>query len=217
MPLDSREVSEEIHEGSLGSLRGCLVEGDPEQRSRERRVRRRALVLSILFQTGVLALLVLLPLFGKMEHIAFGKIYIPIPPYGHPHHSSGTTKPKPDGPTTVIRDIFPAPPFGRPVAPSHETEALVGPPDIGSGANEQENGPACNWCIDIDGKNSGPRPPETVTKTPTNPTVVYKPTIDPALLIHRVEPVYPPLARQMRREGRVEMRQDRHRRLHSIP
>jgi protein TonB len=31
-------------------------------------------------------------------------------------------------------------------------------------------------------------------------------TIDPAMLIHRVEPVYPPLARQIHREGRVELR-----------
>jgi protein TonB len=30
--------------------------------------------------------------------------------------------------------------------------------------------------------------------------------IDPAMLIHRVEPVYPVLARQTRREGRVELR-----------
>jgi protein TonB len=31
-------------------------------------------------------------------------------------------------------------------------------------------------------------------------------TLDPAMLIHRVEPVYPPLARQIHREGRVELR-----------
>jgi protein TonB len=31
-------------------------------------------------------------------------------------------------------------------------------------------------------------------------------TIDPAMLIHRVEPEYPSLAKQLRREGRVELR-----------
>jgi len=30
--------------------------------------------------------------------------------------------------------------------------------------------------------------------------------LDPALLIHRVEPIYPPLAKQTHREGRVELR-----------
>jgi protein TonB len=31
-------------------------------------------------------------------------------------------------------------------------------------------------------------------------------SVDPAMLIHRVEPVYPVLAKQVHREGRVEMR-----------
>ena len=31
----------------LGSLQGCLVEGDPEQRRRERNIRRRALAVSV--------------------------------------------------------------------------------------------------------------------------------------------------------------------------
>jgi periplasmic protein TonB len=30
--------------------------------------------------------------------------------------------------------------------------------------------------------------------------------LDPAMLIHRVEPVYPPLAKQIHKEGRVELR-----------
>jgi len=30
--------------------------------------------------------------------------------------------------------------------------------------------------------------------------------LDPAMLIHRVEPIYPPLAKQTHREGRVELR-----------
>jgi protein TonB len=36
--------------------------------------------------------------------------------------------------------------------------------------------------------------------------VIQKTTIDPAMLIRRIEPIYPPLARQIHREGRVEMR-----------
>jgi len=37
------------------------------------------------------------------------------------------------------------------------------------------------------------------------PQVVHVTHLDPAMLIHRVEPVYPPLARQIHREGRVEL------------
>src|SRR5579864_2877305 len=109
MPHDSRMVSSEVPEQSLGSLGGCLVEGDPEQRNRERRVRRRALVLSIVIQTAVLASLVLVPLFGKTEHIALA-IATPIPPYGHPHRATGTTRPKPEPPSHPPgRYIFPSP------------------------------------------------------------------------------------------------------------
>ena len=44
------------------------------------------------------------------------------------------------------------------------------------------------------------------TEIRTKPRVVQVTHLDPAMLIHRVEPVYPPLARQTHREGRVELR-----------
>jgi hypothetical protein len=58
------------------------VDGDAEQRKRERRVKRRALAVSILLQSAILTVLVLIPLFGKTQRIA-AKEWIPIPPYGH--------------------------------------------------------------------------------------------------------------------------------------
>ena len=45
MSLELQNVFKDVPEEELGSLRGCLVEGDPGQRSRERHVRRRARVL----------------------------------------------------------------------------------------------------------------------------------------------------------------------------
>src|SRR5215467_4802024 len=95
MSHNSRTVSETTPKESLGSLGGCLVEGDPEQRSRERRVRRRSLVFSILTQAAVVALLVLLPLFGKTERIALA-VSTPIPPYSPyrgPSHDPGVPHP----------------------------------------------------------------------------------------------------------------------------
>ena len=64
----------------LGSLTGCLVEGDSEQLARERRIRRKALAISVVFQVAVLAVLVLLPLFGTAERIA-ARDFTPIQPY----------------------------------------------------------------------------------------------------------------------------------------
>jgi len=205
MPLGSQNVSEVIHD-HLGSLRACLVEGDAEQRNRERRIRHRALVISILTQSAILTLLVIVPLFGKTERIPI-KNFVPIPPYGHPHnHPDSGTKPRPDHPINSGPRYTFSTPTNRPPSPSNAGESPVGPPDIGSGGNEQESGPACGWCIDIGSKNTGPRPPEAVAGTPKNPPVVYKTTIDPAMLIRRVEPIYPPLPKQMHCEGRVELR-----------
>lgn len=205
MPLEPQEAFG-VMDKSLGSLGGCLVEGDPEQRIRERRVRRRALLFSILIQTAVLALLVLLPLFGKTERIALGKAYIPIPPYGHSHRASGPARPiQGHHPNFGDRIAFFSP-TARPTHPSTPGESMVGPPEIGSGGNEQGNGPECSWCVNVGDRNSAPRPPQPVVETSARPRVIQKTSIDPAMLIRRVEPVYPPLARQIHKEGRVEMR-----------
>jgi len=71
--------------------------------------------------------------------------------------------------------------------------------------NARNDSPDCSGCINIGGRETGPRPPQPPVEIPTRPRVI-KTQLDPAMLIHRVEPVYPPLARQTRREGRVELR-----------
>lgn len=205
MPLGSRKISQDIHEENLGTLGVCLVEGDPEQRRRERRIRRRSLATSIMIQTAVIALLLLLPLFAKTQHIALAKAFIPIPSYGNPHPPTGPTRPiQAHHPSFGDRITFLSP-TARPTHPSNPGESTVGPPEIGPGGKAGESGPECSWCIDIGGRSSGPRPPQTVERL-SKPQVIREPTIDPAMLIHRVEPVYPALPRQIHKEGRVEMR-----------
>ena len=207
MPHNSRNVSETIPKEALGSLGGCLVEGDPEQRSRERRVRRRSFTISILTQTAVLALLILLPLFGRTEHLALSKTLTPIPPYGHAPHPSAPTSAQTTGRTSISPNTLAFfSPTAKPASPTNSGENVVGPPDIGPGGTGGESGPECSWCIDIGARSSGPRPPQPTIERPSKPPVIQKTTIDPALLIRRIEPIYPPLARQIHREGRVELR-----------
>lgn len=205
MPHDSRNISETIPKEALGSLGGCLVEGDPEQRRRERRVRRRSLIISILTQAAVVALLILLPLLGRTERIAMA-IATPIPPYGHHNHVGDTARSRPVRPTNPGGRFIYTSPDAKPVSTSRVSEGPVGPPDINTGGNEIGRGPVCSWCVDIGGKSSGPRPPQPTVETASKPPVVKKTTIDPAMLIRRIEPIYPPLARQIHREGRVELR-----------
>lgn len=205
MPHDSRNVSKNPPQENLGSLGGCLVEGDPEQRSRERRVRRRSLIISILTQAAVVVLLILLPLFGKTERIALA-ISTPIPPYGHHRPVGDTTTSRPTRPPNSGGRFIYTLPTARPVLTSSEDESPVGAPEIGPGGSEMGSGPECSWCVDIGGRSSGPRPPQPNVERASKPPVIQKTTIDPAMLIRRIEPVYPPLARQIHREGRVEMR-----------
>jgi protein TonB len=207
MSPESKKVSEVIPRESLGSLSGCLVDGNAEQQKRERSVRRRALALSILFESAALAALLLIPLFGKTARIALGKTYVPIPPYGHPaNHARGNKKPAPTPPTkTGNRYSFPAP-TDRPEPPRTGEEGPTGPPVLSSSGNQQDDGPVCNWCVNTGDKNSGPRPPQPEIEPSQKPAVLHLTHLDPGMLIHRVEPIYPLLAKQMHREGRVELR-----------
>jgi len=206
MSLEPRSVSDVSPKESLGSLSGCLVDGDAEQRSRERRVKRRALAISILLQSAALTALVLVPLLGKTERIA-AKEWIPIPPYGHASgHQRNNAKPPTARPIDHgLRPVFPSPTV-RPVREPSDDVKPIGPQDFDPVGNPSKEGANCAWCVDIGGKDSGPRAPQPANETHSKPPVVRMTVLDPAMLIHRVEPVYPPLAKQIRKGGRVELR-----------
>jgi len=206
MSPECRKVSEGSPQESLGSLSGCLVDGDAEQRTRERQVRRRALAISVLLQGAVLTLLVLVPLFAKTERIA-AKEWIPIPPYGHARsHQRNNAKPSQPRPIDHhLRPSFPSA-IARPVRELSEDADPIGDQDLGPIGDLSKGGTSCTGCVNIGGKDSGPRPPQPIIETPSTPAVIRMTTLDPAMLKHRVEPVYPTLAKQIHKEGRVELR-----------
>lgn len=74
MDLGATGVSEKV----IGSLKCCLVEGDPQQLDGERQLRRRALLASIALESTMVAALVLLPLLGS-ERITYPHTI--VPPY----------------------------------------------------------------------------------------------------------------------------------------
>ena len=201
MPLDSRNVSEEIVEGRLGSLDGCLVEGNPEQRRRESRLRRRALVLSILMQTAVLAALILFPLFGKTEHLAHA-VATPVPPY-----SRYTGPARDPGVQHLRRQLHSGCAFCvRPVIPRTIVTRDPGPSGEQPNDTPQGGGPGIPGAqVGLIPDTRTPVPPPPVEPHVARPTVLRVTHLDPAMLIYRVDPVYPALPKQTHQEGRVEL------------
>ena len=191
--------SDEVSGSELGVWKGCLVEGDPEQQRRQRKVRRRALGLSVALQSLGLAVIVLVPLLGKPARIALANV-TPVPPYySRPAARPTAVGPQPHRPVNTCRFC---PPTSIP-----PTIALrdAPRPDDGQGEPRFDG-------IEIPGAmtpppdsraTSVPPPPRTEVE---KPRVVHVAHIDPAMLVHRVEPVYPLLAKQIGRSGTVELR-----------
>ena len=207
MSSEPRRVSELSPKESLGSLSGCLVDGDAEQRTRERRVKRRALAISILLQGAVLAVLILMPLFSKAEHISLA-IVTPIPPYSRYRNVSqqpSAQHPHPNGPQRVCRFC---PPLNIPPTivmrdPASSTNQTDETPSEGIGQDIPGGG---EGLLPLSDSRQRTLPPPTADRQMTRPQILHVTRLDPAMLIHRVEPAYPALAKQTHREGRVELR-----------
>jgi periplasmic protein TonB len=186
-----------VSDEKLGALDGCLVDGDAEQELVRRKVRRRALGLSIAVQGLVLAAIVLVPLFGKPARIALAN-FTPIPPYrARPAVRSAE-------PRTPLRPRGNTCRFCAPLSiPQHIATSDPVPSDDG---NDQPivDGIAVDGAIPpmLNSDVSAPAPPRPVVLTPH---VVKLTHIDPAMLTRRVEPIYPTLAKQIGRSGRVEL------------
>lgn len=207
MSLEPEKVSVETPKEGLGSLRGCLVDGDVEQRRRARSVRRRSLAISVVLQSAVLAGLLFVSLFGKGESIALANV-TPIPPYSSYHsasHDTGSERRHANGPRNPCRfcispNIPPTIVMRDSNTSGDQTDAS--PPDgFGEGIPGAPDG-----LIPLGDSRLRPVPPDNTEHHAARPRIVRMTSLDPAMLIHRIEPVYPPLARQIHKEGRVELR-----------
>lgn len=200
MSSESQDKLNQYREpNTAASLRACLVDGDSDQRTRNRRLRRRSLLVSVVVQIAVLAALVLVPILSKTERIALANV-MPMPPYHRVVAADHTPqRPHPAASPRVITFCLSCPPsLVNPPTPINDPGS-VGNDSIGFETDDPNI--ACSDCLGLISKGS----PNPVAPDDPAPHIVYVTHLDPAMLIHRIDPVYPTLARQTARQGRVEL------------
>lgn len=195
MSEKKKNAAEEI--GTLGS---CLMEGDPEQKARERKIKRRALSISVALQCAAIVALVLIPLLGKTEKLP-NTLFIPIPNYYQ-------SRPKPVGPVrqmqpirrhsecvTCVTALSPHP-------SAHSTYKAPEEPDdselTGIGIATQPTG------LEGIGRGKGPEAP--LDQNPTQrKRITVGGAVQQAMLVRKVDPIYPSLAKQIGKSGQVHL------------
>lgn len=194
---EKRNCAEEI-----GTLSSCLIEADPEQKARERKIKRRALIISVVLQSTTIVALVLVPLLGHTEKIIY-RGAIPMPPYRHPtpkpiQHTTAAPTPQRCAVCAPTR----IPP--RIVTVDNSRQNPISPTDGLIDIGERPDGPDAHSLIDIWGRNNTPPPPDPDQNRKKRISVGG--AVQQAMLTRRVEPGYPPLARQLRVSGQVHLR-----------
>lgn len=190
----------------------CMVEADPAAQSTRKTILRRSMAVSIALECLAVAAAILWPLFSTYPLVAKSNIFVPIPPYGPPHqppaiHSLHPGERSPLGTTTQTTIAFhpptavahpTAPPYDRWLAP----DLPGGPPTVLPGAYSDVG------IVDLTDNRLNTAPPirPIVTEHPPAPAVIRRSEgVQAALLIRRVEPFYPAIARQTRIQGTVQL------------
>lgn len=180
-----------------GNFGECLVEGSAEDKKRGRKTKRRAIAISIALQGLGLTAVVIAPMLAKPTEIKTTSV-MPIPPYNAPRSVHTATTQTIDN---VRRPcvVCPTAPIA-PITPSlTHTDTPPGDPLIDGFPTTTTNGPQG---LDIFDTRPQPRIPQVVEEKKR----VVIGHIDPAMLVNRVEPAFPPILRQLRRNAKVELR-----------
>jgi len=205
-----RDKNPSSFEPTLGN---CLMDSDPEVLRLMRRNRRRSLMLSSLIQAALLTAAIVLPLFASQTIPAF------------------RSEPRLPGFKGIrIVDPHPAGNHGprQTVDPPRKWNVVIAPPTVPTGVvrvDDRDQGgrpdttPGLTGCAVCDPNGIPGLDPNVFSSLRHVPPAPKAPAPDPrpryvrvsqpvqeAKLIHRVTPVYPPLMRQIRKSGRVELR-----------
>jgi protein TonB len=194
----------------------CLLEQNDERSRQAKRLRRRTVLIAILIQAAALSLLILRPLFGaSAEKLRIARLVPGVPWKGsqEPREPGRHRPATPPGPhlSVLVWHVDRWPAAARPDvdvnlncadAPdiSPDIDAPMGP---GFG---DPNGLLRSFGSSSQGLRLAPPPPQSDAEAPPRKPKLVPPNVQQALLITRVEPVYPVLAKQIRLEGTVVIR-----------
>jgi protein TonB len=188
--------------GELGNLSQCMVDSDGAAKTRARRLRRKALAASILLEAAVIAGIVIWPLM-TLGVLPSQAVVTPLPPY------RGFREPQPIRPELpgAARD-YPAnrtEVFQPPTIPPHIMTSAD--PDSAPGIDANERFGAVGDFLP-GGSAAGPvieiaRPAQP---PPRGRILVRSGSLMEALLVHRVQPEYPGLAKRIGLSGTVVLR-----------
>lgn len=196
----------------IGSLANCLMDSDTEELERSRRLRRDALIASLILEAALIAAMLLWPLLTPAV-ISHQYSWNPLPPY----HGGGSTRPA-HSPGATHHPVSPNKPhhpgsvaYQPPTIPGHLPQPMA--PEEPSFNDDSYSGPG----LGIPGvgpfipgggdDNPGPRiniEPPHVRHHDT--TMKISEGVMQASLIHPVQPIYPPSAIALHLSGTVILR-----------
>jgi protein TonB len=189
----------------LGSLSQCLVDSDADACVRARRLRSKALVLSVVLEGLLLAAMLVWPLISPGVLSARYNV-MPTPPYsgGGPAHHGRTTPPRPPAfrPPTICRAVC------APLLHPETRSSFAETPDLDTSADTNGSGPGPFMLgTFIPGGSAeaivAPEPPR-----PEPPALKPRPMSEgvmAAKLVQRIEPAYPAIARAAHVSGIVHL------------
>ena len=197
----------------LGSLSKCMLENDAESRGRARNLRRKALLISVIFEAALLGAMLLWPLItpGVLPGLfnvtptppyrgGGGSAEKPAPPHAHPQ--TATT----NRPALCLFCTRPAAPATARPANDSSASSLSGDtaPGIGEGGIDAPTGPG----VGIPGADRSGVPIEIKKPDPPLHKSPLKQSegVMAAALIYKVQPQYPVIARSMHLAGTVYLR-----------
>jgi protein TonB len=183
----------------------CLVDGDAAATASGRRLRRKALGISFAIETVALALLIIAPLWTSIAQPTFSKpTFLPFFPSAT--HSSDTISRQPistQRPGVRREAIIPFTVGRVPQRPAQTTEDAGDNPRSIAGWDAMPSGGGAPIFSGIAIANPPLPLPSTIQKSVEKGPMKVSEGVEQAQLISRIEPRYPPLALQIKKEGTV--------------